>query len=258
MSEHFERLQHQLRQIKEASGVDFTDPRGVSIFGKLHPARNKFITLDGNQNKSVGKGGWFEVEIPFENGTHANVSGTLYDKWKENKEKGISHLNDAIHTASAGHAIPAIFDRHGILKYANDEFTTHANGVYWQGDSHYIEPVHPKNPGYKTSYVTGNVSELINDHFKKWSQEPFKGTYYEMRGKVHPDTGLPPRRDMTEEELQEHRQKATHKPLWNPENSFVRPHLIGVRPDFDSNLNNHYVYNIQTEELHDTGVPHGF
>jgi hypothetical protein len=258
MSEHFERLQDHLRQIKEASGIDLLEPRGISIFGKIHPARNKYVSLEGdNERSSVGRGGWFEAEIPFENGTHAAVAGQLHDEWRKNKEMGVSHLNDAIHYAAISHGAPVTFSKFGKKKHSygpyDGSYSSDAGDLTWQGATHYRDQ-DKSNPGEIVHYKVGDIPSMANDRLKKWSQMPLKGYHHKMD--ELPATGLPPTHEMTQEELMEHHRGEKDTFEWLGGEKFAPPHIIHVRPNFGKDLKTYHVYNVQTEQLHDTGIVH--
>jgi hypothetical protein len=242
MSEFFERLQNQLRNTKEALGVDLANPHGVSIHEKLYPAHNKILYLVGGKDTSMGDnrvGGDYGLRVPLENGTHAELTGAVIGNWKENKEKGISHDNTAFHNAYARHNEPAIRLFNGKREYIHVPYNdtdpnsdTH-HSVEWQNNT----GTHPDL----------SVDDLHNT-LKKWSQKPYKGSY-------HIDTGSEVHKtDLSAEELQEHRQQFSHSPHWNEGKGPVRPNLLTVVPLFKENNKNYHVYDVNTEQLHDTGI----
>jgi hypothetical protein len=242
MSEFFERLQNQLRNTKEALGVDLADPRGVSIHGKVYPAHNKILYLVGGKGTYMGEdrvGGDYSFEMPLENGTHAALRGAVIGNWKQNKEKGLSRDNTAFHNAHAQHNQPAIH----ILR----------------GDRNYIHvPYEDNDPNSDTHHTiewqnnTGTHPDLsvedVHSTLQKWSKKPYKGSYHIDAGdEVHST-------DMSPEELQEHRQQFDRSPEWNKGKGPVRPNLITIVPLFKENNKTYHTYDANTEQLRDTGI----
>ena len=242
MSEFFERLQNQLRNTKEALGVDLANPHGVSVHGKLYPAHNKILYLVGGKDTYMGEnrvGGDYGLRVPLENGTHAELTGAVIGNWKENKEKGISHDNTAFHNAYARHNEPAIRLFNGKREYIHVPY----NDTDSNSDTHH---------SVEWQNNTGTHPDLsvddVHNTLKKWSQKPYKGSY-------HIDTGSEVHKtDLSAEELQEHRQQFSHSPHWNEGKGPVRPNLLTVVPFFKANNKTYHVYDVNTEQLHDTGI----
>ena len=242
MSEFFERLQNQLRNTKEALGVDLANPHGVSIHGKTYPAHNKILYLVGGKDTYMGKdrvGGDYQLTVPLENGTRAELSGAAIGDWKENKEKGISRDNTAFHNAYAHHKAPAITLSNGKREYThtlykdNDPNIDTHHSVEWQN-----------NTGAKYDLSVEDVHNTL----KKWSQKPYRGSFHiDTGGDVHTT-------DMSQEELQEHRQQFSHSPHWNEGKGPVHSNLLTVVPLFKENNKTYHVYDVNTEQLRDTGI----
>jgi hypothetical protein len=250
MSEFFERLQNQLRDTKEAVGVDLANNYGVSIHGLTYPAHNKILHLVGGPDKLIAgephKGGDFEFKMPFDNGTHAEFSGAVIGDWKENKEKGVSPQNTAFHLATARHQEPAIWLNRGTREYIHVPYNdSDSDGnkdhvIRWQNNI--------GTHGFSRSDRFDVTVEDIHSTLKNWSKKPYRGSFLIDTGDEVHTTNL------SDEELQEHRKNASMSPEWNEGRGPVTPNLITVVPHFSKDIKTFHVYDTNTEQLHDTGI----
>lgn len=242
MSELFQRVQNHFRFLKEKHSVDLTVPHGVTIDGKNYPAINKRITLRPPYNEQfVGESMFY---IPLENGLRVHASAYF---------GGPSSVHMQMH-------VPEIY--------------LHANGKRLYG---YGPAVHKHEDSYRASfgenpnltdeYHKQHPSQVFDEHMslhstrgpisavhevlKMWGKEPYQGTYdyfskegYQYFKNLRPHVDLEgknyhrPYLELTEDELNEHRQNVEFDPSDGPRNVKV----YGVSDSL-------YNYDTQTEQL---------
>lgn len=231
MSEPFQRLQDHFRFLKEHHDVDLTVSHGVKLNGRVYPATHKLLTMGHSRNPAdAAKNTEFRSYIPLENGLKVHVSNYLGDE---------DSLYMQLHVPTIGlHKDGNKVYRYGIALH--------------KGEDAYNASL-SKNPSFEKQmslhYTTGPISSA-HEVLNMWGKEPYQGTYdYIDSGKdefkkirPHADVtwadtdGL----ELTEDELNEHRENVKLHPSEAPHNVTV----YGVDTD-----HSFYNYNTKTEQL---------
>ena len=245
---NFERLQTHFRFLKEAHNVDLTVPHGVGIDGKIYPATNKLLTMGHSSNpNTVDSPTESRFYIPLENGlkVHANTYMGMGDKWN-------SSLHMQMH-------VPTIYlnedgaksYRYGMALHKGEDsymasFGENPNN-FEENRKYRPNPFYDEHMGLHST--RGPIS-VVHDVLKMWGKEPYQGTYdYINKGKAefkkvrpHADVTWADRDDLelTQDELNEHRQNVKNHPADAPHN--VTVYGVDTERAF-------YNYNTKTEQL---------
>jgi hypothetical protein len=236
-SETLQNLNEYLRSLKSKHGMDYTDPRGISIFGRTYPAIDKHI--------SIGRNGFMHMcaSIPFENGTNAWVESSL-------DESRISHDIPSINYPSPS-GLPRLphYSTHGYLNLHRDHpgastFDVNADSV---AHTHFAwTSPHKTTQWYNGAYSEINEQDLapgvIHNKLHNWSRGPLVGVAFDQDF----FEGKPPRKMTNEEHAGWQKDKQDQSTLGLvPESPSHMIKIHGFQPYF------HKDYNLLTEQLRD-------
>lgn len=242
MSEPFQRLQDHFRHLNEKHGVDLTVPHGVRIDGKIYPATNKLITIGHKHNKGT------EVEsrfyIPLENGLKVHTATYLGngDVYMQMHVPEIAIHNDG--SKRYGYGIAA----HQHEDSYRASFGKNPNNF----DEYYKQRPNPYFEERMSLHDTRGPLSTVHEVLSMWGKEPYQGTYdfvdkegYQHFKNLRPNVDFDeepyrPHLELTENELNEHRQNVKFHPSEAPHNVTV----YGVDTD-----RAFYNYNTKTEQL---------
>lgn len=244
MSEPFSRLQDHFRFLKETHGVDLTVPHGVGIDGKIYPATHKLLTMGHSSNPTTAaEATESRFYIPLENGLKVHASTYLGREGRFHMQMHVPtiHLNeDGNKSYRYGAALHKGEDSY------NASFGENPNNF----DEHYKQHPNPFYEEHMSLHSTRGPISTVHEVLSMWGKEPYQGTYdFEGKGKaefkkIRPNAEFSwaDRDDLelTEDELNEHRQNIKFHPSEAPHNVTV----YGV--DTDSAF---YNYNTKTEQL---------
>ena len=243
MSEAFQRLQDHFRHLKEKNDVDLTVPHGVRIDGKIYPATKKLIIIGNEHNEGTGVESRFY--IPLENGLKVHTA-TYLDNEDVYMQMHVPEI--AIHNDGSKKY------RYGIAVHQHEDsyrasFGKNPNNF----DEYYKQRPNPYFEERMSLHDTRGSLSILPEVLGMWGKEPYQGTYdfvdnegYQHFKNLRPNVDFveePYRRhlELTEDELNEHRQNVKIHPSEAPHNVMV----YGV--DTDSTF---YNYNTKTEQLH--------
>ena len=245
MSEDFKRLHDHFRFLKETHGVDLTVPHGVGIDGKIYPATNKLITMGHSRNPIVDN---LSTEsrfyIPIENGlkVHASTYVGRGSSLSMQMHVPTIHLNeDGDKSYRYGAALHKGEDSY------NASFGENPNNF----DEHYKQHPNPYYEEHMSLHSTRGPISTVHEVLSMWGKEPYQGTYdfegkegFQHFKKIKPNADFSwANRDdleLTEDELNEHRQNAKLYPANAPHN--VTVYGVDTEKAF-------YNYNTKTEQL---------
>ena len=224
MSEAFSRLHDNFRALKERHGVDLTVPHGVEIDGRVYPATHKLITLGRSRDLSPHYESHFY--IPLENGL--KVRASTYSGGR---------LGMQMH-------VPTIhIDESGKKTYRHGPSYNIGEDAYYASFGKNI------NDEHMLLHSTKGPISVAHEVLNMWAKEPYQGTYdwHNQQGYNH-FKNIKPRhaylqqdlRELTPDELNEHRQNIKAHPADAPHNVTV----YGVDTD-----RAFYNYNTKTEQL---------
>lgn len=239
---NFERLQKHFRFVKETHGVDLTTPQGVGIDGKVYPATHKLLTM-GHTSKFDEEATESRFYIPLENGlkVHASTYVGRHGSLSMQMYVPTIHLD-----GDGGKSY-----RYGMALHKGEDSYSASFG---ENPNNFDENRKDRpNPFYEehmslhnTRGPISNVHEVLN----MWGKEPYQGTYdFEGKGiaefkKIRPNADITwADRDgleLTEDELNEHRQNAK----FHPGDASHNVTVYGVYTDHAF-----YNYNTKTEQL---------
>ena len=235
-SETLQNLNNYLRSLKSNHGIDYTEPRGISIFGRTYPAIDKHI--------SIGSKGFMHMSasIPFENGTNAWVESSL-------DESRLSHDIPSINYPGDSSRRPH-YSTHGYLNLHRDHPGKSTFDVNEDSVAHthfaWTSP-HKTTQWYNGAYSEINEQDLapgaIHNKLHNWSRGPLVGVAFDQDFHAR---GKPPRK-MTNEEHAGWQKNKQDKSILGlvPESPSHMIKIIGLRPYV------HKDYNLLTEQLRD-------
>ena len=245
MSEDFKRLHDHFRFLKETHGVDLTVPHGVGIDGKIYPATNKLITMGHSRNPIVDN---LSTEsrfyIPLENGLKVQASTYVGRGSSLSMQMHVPtiHLNeDGDKSYRYGAA----------LHKGEDSYHASFGENYNNFDEHYKQRPNPFYEEHMSLHSTRGPISTVHEVLDMWGKEPYQGTYdfegkegFQHFKKIKPNAEFSwANRDdleLTEDELNEHRQNAKFHPSEASHNVTV----YGVDTEHAF-----YNYNTKTEQL---------
>ena len=243
MSEPFQRLQDHFRFLKETHGVDLTVPHGVAIDGKVYPATHKLITIGPTSNPNPDPETRFY--IPLENGLKVHASTYLGSHNSLAMQMHVPEI--ALHADGS--------KRYGYgpaVHIHEDSYLASFGKNPNNFDEYYKQSPNPFYEERMSLHNSRGPISIAHEVLSMWGKQPYQGTYdfvdkegYQHFKKARPHVDFDeehhrPHLELTEDELNEHRQNIKFHPSEAPHNVTV----YGV--DTDSAF---YNYNTKTEQL---------
>lgn len=227
MSEDFEFIHNNLRDIKEHTGIDILHSKGIVIHGRTYPAMDKTLYSIGDE---IG----VNATIPMENGTIIHVSGLnrrsdVVDQRPHSKDYGNVWLSKG-YEGGIQHKVPVAYtnraDRGGYKfeygPYAYDSEATVPTGHFWTPED--ADP------------------DEINKVIKTWSQLPFKNRNMDI------PPSHPGHWHFSEDQQKEWEKTGPHHSVFNSGFPVQKPHEITIMADPGKNFRMQK-YDINTEQL---------
>jgi len=242
MSEAFSRLHEHFRFLKETHGVDLTVPHGVEIGGRVYPATHKLITIGRSRNPNLdAEATESRFYIPIENGLKVHASTYV---GRDNTLSMQMHV-PTIHLNKEG---KKTYRNGPALHKSEDAYSASFGENLNNFDKQRPNPFYEEHMSLHSS--RGPIS-VAHEVLSMWGKEPYQGTYdfegkeglqHFKKIKPYAEISWADRDDLelTEDELNEHRQNFKLHPAEHPHNVTV----YGVDTEHAF-----YNYNTKTEQL---------